>query len=414
LTAITLRRLAPSAFLPALTYEIGNGAIAPVIALTALREGATPAAAGFVVALLGVGQILGDLPAGFVAERLGDRRAMMLAGGVAACGSLACFVSRSLWVLGPAVALIGTANAMFYLGRVSYLTDVVPVDLRARAMSTLGGSHRIGLFIGPFVGVFAIRFAGLRAAYLVAIAAAAAAALCLWIVPDVATTRARLPRADGAVSSLQVLRQHRRLFATLGFAVLLVGAVRAARQTVVPLWANHLGLSPEQTSLIFGIAGVVDAALFYPAGIIMDRFGRLAIALPCMAIVGGSMIALPLTTGPVSLTVVAIVMSLGNGIGSGIIITLGADTAPRRGRTQYLAMWRLCGDAGNAAGPLITSAVAVATTLATGIVAIGLTGGLAVGALALWVPKHSPYATPAAMRAHRAPAERSRDPATPD
>jgi hypothetical protein len=97
-----------------------------------------------------------------------------------------------------------------------------------------------------------------------------------------------------------------------------------------------------------------------------------------MAIVGGSMLALPLTTGPLSLTAVAIVMSLGNGIGSGIIITLGADTAPRRGRT------------------------------------IGLTGGLAVGALALWVPKHSPYATPAAMRAHRAPAERSRDPATPD
>jgi hypothetical protein len=99
-----------------------------------------------------------------------------------------------------------------------------------------------------------------------------------------------------------------------------------------------------------------------------------------MAIVGGSMLALPLTTGPLSLTAVAIVMSNGNGngIGSGIIITLGADTAPRRGRT------------------------------------IGLTGGLAVGALALWVPKHSPYATPAAMRAHRAPAERSRDPATPD
>ncbi len=58
----TLRAIAPSVFLPALIYEIGNGAIAPVIALTALDVGAGPSTAAFMLALLGVGQFMGIVP----------------------------------------------------------------------------------------------------------------------------------------------------------------------------------------------------------------------------------------------------------------------------------------------------------------------------------------------------------------
>jgi len=401
--APSLRSIAPSVFLPALIYEIGNGAIAPIIALTALHEGASAATAGFMVALLGIGQILGDIPAGAVADRLGDRHAMVLATAVAVVAQACCALSTSLWMLGPALTVIGMANSTYYLGRMSYLTDVVPVDLRARAMSTMGGSHRIGLFIGPFVGAAAISLTGLRAAYVVAIAAAVAAAVLLLVIPDAAPPVDQARGVRGETGSLRMLVLYRRLFLTLGLGVFLVGAVRAARQTVLPLWADHLGLSPERTSLIFGIASAVDVAMFYPSGKVMDRFGRLSIALPSMAILGGSMLLLPLTHQAISLTIVAMVMSLGNGIGSGIMMTLGADTAPRDSRARYLAMWRLFGDSGNAAGPVIVSLVALAASLAAGIVAIGCTGLLAVVALARWVPKYSPFATPRSVREHRDP-----------
>jgi MFS family permease len=178
--------------------------------------------------------------------------------------------------------------------------------------------------------------------------------------------------------------------------------VRAARQTVLPLWGDHLGLGPGQTSLVFGIASAVDMALFYPAGKVMDRYGRLAVALPSMLILGGAMMAIPLTHGVVTLTVVAMIMSFGNGIGSGIMMTLGADTAPADARTQFLAVWRLFSDSGNAAGPVVVSVVALFSTLAAGIVAIGSVGLLAAVALGIWVPRWSPYATPRSTREHRA------------
>jgi MFS family permease len=380
---------------------VGNGAIAPIIALTALGEGASARTAGFMLALLGLGQVLGDIPAGALADRVGDRHAMVLATGVAVLALLACFLSHSLWVLGPALTAVGMANSTYYLGRMSYLTEVVPVSLRARAMSTMGGSHRVGLFIGPFVGALAIHVGGLRAAYLVAMVAATTAAVLLVVIPDVPAHAEVASSARGETSSWRMLVIHHRLFMTLGFAVFLVGAVRAARQTVLPLWAAHLGLSAEATSIIFGIASAVDMAMFYPSGKVMDHFGRLSVAVPAMLLVGGTMLLLPLTGSAGSLTAVAMVMSLGNGIGAGIIMTLGADTAPRESRARFLAAWRLFSDSGNAAGPLIVSAVAVVASLAGGILTIGCAGLLSVVALARWVPKYSPFATRRSTQAHR-------------
>ena len=124
----------------------------------------------------------------------------------------------------------------------------------------------------------------------------------------------------------------------------------------------------------------------------MDRRGRLAVAVPSMVILGAAMMVLPLTTGIVSLTLVAMMMSFGNGIGAGIMMTLGADTAPAVGRTKFLGVWRLLSDSGNALGPVVVALLATAATLSLGIVAIGTSGLFAAGALCVWVPRYSAFA----------------------
>lgn len=403
-TGAALLALAPSAFLPAIVYEIGNGAIAPIIALTALDLNGSASTAGFMLAFLGIGQVLGDIPASALADRVGDRRAMILAAGLAAIALAICLAAPALPLLGAGLLALGASNATFYLARQSYLSDVVPARMRARAMSTLGGSHRVGLFIGPFVGAAAISVFGLRSAYVVAIIAVAAAALLLAVVPDLPAPPGQPKGVRGTIGSRRMLSAYRSLFATLGLAVFLVGAVRAARQTVLPLWAEHLGLSPASTSIVFGIANAVDMALFYPAGKVMDQLGRIAVALPSMTILGLSMMALPLTHAPWTLTAVAMIMSFGNGIGSGIMMTLGADAAPAEGRIRFLGIWRVLSDSGNAAGPVVVSVVAGISSLAIGVATIGSFGLLAAGGLAAWVPRYSPFATRADVRARSGPA----------
>jgi MFS family permease len=399
MTAPTLRSMAASAFLPALVYEIANGAVAPVIALSALSLKGSTGTAALMLALLGIGRVLGDVPAAVLADRLGELRAMLLAAGVSVLAFLVCGFSGSLPIFGIGLTALGACSAVFYLARQTYLMEVAPLRMRARAMSTLAGAHRIGLFIGPFLGAAAIGLGGLRGAYIVAAIAAALTGVLLAVVRDAGHAAKVAGPTPSPSSTRAILVGHRRLFATLGFAVLAVGAVRAGRQTVLPLWAEHLHISAQTTSVIFGIAGAADMLLFYPAGKVMDELGRLAIALPAMIIMGVSMMALPLTTEVRWLTVVAVLMSVGNGIGSGIMMTLGADAAPQDGRIRFFGIWRVLADSGNAAGPVVVSVLATVATLAAGIVSVGAIGLLTAVAMARWVPRYSRYATMAAVRA---------------
>jgi MFS family permease len=169
-----------------------------------------------------------------------------------------------------------------------------------------------------------------------------------------------------------VLAQHRRTYLTLGVAVVVLGASRSIRNGLLPLWAEQVGLSAATTSLIFAIAAAVDTALFYPGGWVMDRRGRAVVAVPVVLSVAVACLVLPLTSGVVGVTAVMMLIAAGNGLGSGIVMTIGADTAPVSGRSQFLGGWRLCGDLGVFGGPLLVGAVAAVAPLATASVVVGV------------------------------------------
>lgn len=189
-----------------------------------------------------------------------------------------------------------------------------------------------------------------------------------------------------------LLATHRKVFLTVGIGVLLVSSVRSSRQVVVPLWADNLGLNPAVTSLIYGLSGAVDMLVFYPAGRVMDKKGRIAVAVPSMVLMGVSLLLMPLTTGAVSLLLVAMLIGFGNGIGSGLIMTMGADYSPRNGRAQFLGIWRFLSDSGGSSGPAILAGLTAAVTLSFGIAATGLLGLAAAAVLGYWIPRNKPVA----------------------
>ena len=111
-----------------------------------------------------------------------------------------CALAPNLVVLGVSLSLLGVASSIFGLARQAYLTDVVPVHLRARALSTLGGVNRIGIFIGPFVGALVVAHWGVSATYVVGFVSSSAALLCVLLVRDITSGhehRQRLPRRSG-------------------------------------------------------------------------------------------------------------------------------------------------------------------------------------------------------------------------
>ena len=81
---------------------------------------------------------------------------------------------------------------------------------------------------------------------------------------------------------------------------------------------------------------------------------------------------------------VSLLIGLGNGLGSGTMMTLGADLAPVESRGEFLGMWRFVGDFGNAGGPLVVGHIADLAGLATApliVAGIGLLGATILGGL---------------------------------
>lgn len=386
----TLRAVGPAAFGPSVLFGVGQGAIAPAVALSARESGASVGEASLVVAAAGVGLLLGAVPAGALTARLGNRRAMLLATALTILSLLTCLAARSVPVLAAGVAGTGVAFAVWGLARQTYVSDAVPFALRARALTTLGGSQRVGMFVGPFLGAAAMTRLGPDGGYWVHLAAAAAAGGVLLALPDAGPRAA--PRGAAAGGTLAVARSSLPVLRTLGAGVLLIGAVRASRQAVLPLWAEHVGLDASTTSLLFGVAGAVDMALFYPAGLVMDRFGRAWVAVPSLLVLGVAHLLLPLTGSVVAVGAVAMLMGAGNGIGSGLVMVLGADAAPAAGRAEFLGVWRLCVDAGSAAGPLAVAAVTAISSLAPAVLTLGVVGLAGAWVMRRGIPARLPRA----------------------
>ena len=383
---VTLRSVAPSVYLPSLLYGIGQGAIAPVIALSALDLGASVGVASLVVGAVGLGQLCADVPAGSLTMRVGERRAMLAATALVALALSVCLLATSVWVLGVAVGLTGAAGSVWHLARQAYLTEAVPGHMRARALSTLGGVQRIGNFLGPFIGAAAVSVGGTDGAYGVHLVAAAASAGLLMLLPDV-TGHGGHGASGGVTTVASVVRSHGRVLRTLGIGTLLLGAVRAGRLAVIPLWGEQIGLSATTIAVVFGLSSGVDMLLFYPAGKVMDRHGRVWMAVPCMLLMGIGVLLVPLTSGALGLGLAAAVMGLGNGMGSGVGMVLGADASPREGRAAFLGVWRLCVDTGSSTGPLVLGAVTAVAGLTSGVAVVGGLGLLGAAAMYRWVPR---------------------------
>jgi hypothetical protein len=86
----------------------------------------------------------------------------------------------------------------------------------------------------------------------------------------------------------------------------------------------------------------------------------------------------------------AAVLGVGNGLSSGILLTLGADVAPKSDPAPFLGSWRTLTDAGGAVAPVLVSGIAAVASLAvaTGVMgAVGLVGALA---FVRWVPRYVP------------------------
>lgn len=382
------RQLILAVYTPTLILAFCTGLLIPVLPIFVREEFAIGyGLIGVVLAAEQIGMILGDIPAGALVGRLGLKRSMLIGIAGMALGILAFTWAASVYELFFYAVSVGFASTLWNIARHSYLADAAPSGQRGRAIAIFGGINRIGSFAGPIVGGALGGMLGLRAPFfLYAVLALAALIFPLWFLVD---SRERAPSRGGVRGHTghlwRVLRENYRVLLTAGSGQLFAQMIRSGRRIVIPLFgADMLGLDVDQIGLIVGLSSAVDMSMFYPAGYVMDRFGRKFAYVPSFTIQAIGMALIPFTGSFLTLLLASSLIGFGNGLGSGTMMTLGADLAPDGERSEFLGLWRLIGDSGGSGGPIVVGWVAdfLGLSLATFVIAgIGLAAALSLGTL---------------------------------
>ena len=378
------RRVVLSIWVPAACISLSRGLLLPVLPLYALSFDAGYGLVGLVLAAQGLGNLTFDVPAGMATRRFGVKRTMVVGGAGMAVSALAM-----TWAESPGEALVyrlvsGVGMAFWNIARHAYITGAVRLERRGRTNAVLGGMGRIAGFAGPAAGGLIAAAVDLAAPFYVTavLTGLGLAAVVCWVGGD----GSRMTAAEsGHIGVREVFRNHWRVLTSAGSGLLCGQMVRQARNAVVPLYAAEvLGLDASSVGLIISLSYGLDMLMFLPAGLIMDRRGRKWAYVPSFLLQSMAMALVPLTGSFWSLAAVTMALGLGNGLGSGTMLTLGADLAPERGRGEFLGMWRFIGDSGSAAGPMAVGEVAQFAGLHAApvvIAGIGIAGAALLGTL---------------------------------
>ncbi len=381
-----LRSLLLAIYVPTVITSVCDGVLTATLPLFVASLESSLALVGLALAGEAVGTLIGDVPAGWFVDRASPKAALLLGGTLVATAVLATAAARDLRVVLALRVLAGVGIALFNLARHSYLAQATRSGGRGRLIALYGGVNRFGSFAGPALGGGAAALFGLGAPLVLYAAlmlgAVALVALSLPGVPAAA------PRARGGEAARRAMRASVPALLNAGLGQVLGQAVRAGRRVLLPLFGSQvLGLDPLQVGIVVSAGGLADMSLSYPAGWLMDRRGRKAAIVPSFLVTGLALALVPLAGGFWALVGVSVLVGVGNGLGSGTMMTLAADLAPREAASTFLGWWRLIGDAGMVGGPVVVGLVAQAAALGPAAVAVGALGVLAAGWFGSRVPE---------------------------
>lgn len=375
-------------YLPAFLFSFSQSLLVPVLPLFAQSFDIPYALVGLVLAADSLGMLVGDLPAGILMRRIGQKRAMtggLLLTGLSTAGLF--FAPTIAWVV-ILRAVAGLGVALFSVSRHYFLTEMAPAASRGRITSLFGGLFRMGRMLGPVAGgAIAVAFS-LRASFLVfGVVCMLALLVIIFLLPNLEVAREKDVQMLVSPGShfFQMLREQRRALSTAGVGFLFMQLLRSGPPVIIPLYAaNALGMDVQTIGVVLGASAGLDMTLFYPAGILMDRFGRKYAIISSALVLALGLAMLPFTGNFTTLLLAGMLAGLGNGLGSGAMLTIGSDLAPQNARSEFLGAWTLVGDLGGTGAPLVVGALADLMPLAyTGWVIAG--AGLAVAAVFGWL-----------------------------
>ena len=343
--------------------QLGFGAVIPVLPLYAQSFGVSQAAIGATVAVYGLSRVFLSLPTGWIANRLGRRAALLTGGLVSALGNLWCAAAGSYEELVLARFLAGAGAGIVLTAGMIVLADITSTATRGRSMAIYQGVFLFAVGIGPFPGGYLAERFSLETPFLVYGIASVAAALVGWF--GVSETRA-MDRPGAAALPAASLREQLLLLAgNVGFLlVCLIGLINATARTgalfsVVPVLARErLALTATEIGFGFALGSIIGLVVTYPAGALVDHYGRKAVIVPATVLTGFSMLAFSIAPSYFWFLFATGLWGGASAASGAAPAAYAADSAPSGMNAAAMGGYRMLSDIGYVLGPILLGVLA--------------------------------------------------------
>ena len=382
-----LRKIIIAVYIPAFLTSFCMGMLAPTIPAKVDLIGGTAFIIGLAVGAQGLGEAFFSIPTGLLINKFGNKKIMLIGmAGLSISGSLSGLFQNNL-ALYFALFSLGTFYGFFSLSRHSFMTQIVPPEYRGKAFSRFGGINRIGWFFGPVIGGFTAGSIGIDIPFYIISIVALFTTILIFFTTEPTNENLIQSNEIKPPTFKETILENKKSFTIGGSGHFIMQFLRQCRHVLIPIWAFSIGLGVEELGLIQSISAAIDMTLFYPVGLIMDKYGRKWTSVPSIILLSLGFIFMTYVDSFNGLMLVGLLLGFANGLGSGAMLTLGSDLSPKNQPGSFLGIWRLFGWSGNSAGGPISGAIAQTVGNTASALSISMIGGIGVIIFSFLLPE---------------------------
>lgn len=330
-------------------------ALTPLLPEYADEFGLSKAGVGVLQAAYPLGVLVGSIPGGYAAARLGVKATAIAALLVIAGTSVVFGFAESIAVLDIARFMQGVGSAFAWTAAFAWLIAVAPARRRGQLIGTVLGVAIGGALFGPVLG-------GLAAVLGTGPVFSAVGLLALVVAAAALATAAPALGERQAIRHLWAALGNRRIAGGL-WLVALPALLFGTLTVLVPLRLSDLGLAATGISAVFLVAAASEASLSPLMGRLSDRRGkRFPITIGLVASAAATAV-LPWPQAGIVLAIVTVLAACAFGIFWAPAMSLLTDAAERIGLevAWAFALANLAWAPGQALGAAAGGALARAT-----------------------------------------------------